>query len=73
VALTKAYAYVIIGDTSMKWNTVHVYSIDTKVVKIDGSHTLLKRTEKPVSLSEGLSICAELERYKHVVELRRAS
>jgi hypothetical protein len=57
----------------MKWNTVHVYSIDTKVVKIDGSHTLAKRTEKPVSLSEALRLCSELERYKHVVEIRRAS
>jgi len=57
----------------MIWSTVDVYSIDTKVTNIDGSHTVVKRTEKPVSLSEALRLCAELEEYKHVVELRKAS
>lgn len=57
----------------MTWTTVDVYSIDTKVTNIDGSHELLKRTVKPVSLSEALRLCAELEEYKHVVELRKAS
>jgi len=55
------------------WSTVDVYSIDTKVTHIDGSHDLVKRTVKPVSLSEALRLCAELEEYKHVVELRKAS
>ena len=55
------------------WSTVNVYSIDTKVTNIDGSHTVVKRTEKPVSLSEALRLCAELEEYQHVVELRKAS
>jgi hypothetical protein len=58
---------------STKWNTVDVYSIDTKVTNIDGSHELLKRTEKPVSLREALRVCAELEEAQHVVELRKAS
>ena len=57
----------------MTWTTVNVYSIDTKVTHIDGSHDLVKRTVKPVSLSEALRLCAELEEYKHVVELRKAS
>jgi len=58
---------------STKWNTVDVYSIDTKVTNIDGSHELLKRTEKSVCLREALRVCAELEEAQHVVELRKAS
>lgn len=57
----------------MTWTTVDVYSIDTKVTHIDGSHDLVKRTDKPVSLSEALEVCKTLERYKHVVELRKVS
>ena len=57
----------------MKWNTVDVYSIDKRVTNIDGSHTVGKRTESPVSLSEALRLCAELEEAQHVVELRKAS
>ncbi len=57
----------------MTWTTVNVYSIDTKVTHIDGSHDLVNRADKPVSLSEALEVCKRLERYKHVVELRRVS
>jgi hypothetical protein len=55
-----------------------VYSIDTKVVPITGDWTrvnsymgLIKRTEKPVSLSEADRMLSELQSKGHIVELRR--
>jgi len=52
---------------SMKWNTVDVYSV------VEEGSGLVKRTEEPVSLSEGLEVCTEWETKGHVVELRRVS
>jgi hypothetical protein len=49
----------------------NVYSIDTKVINIDKSYNLVKRTESPVSLSEADRILSELQSQGHVVELRR--
>lgn len=48
-----------------------VYSIDTKVINIDKSHNLVKRTASPVSLSEADRMLSELRSKGHVVELRR--
>ena len=52
-----------------KWNTVEVFSEDRSVVL--QAPKLTKRTEKPVSLSEGLQLCSELEAQGHVVEIKR--
>ena len=49
----------------------NVYSIDTKIVNIDKSHNLVKRTEKPVSLSVADKMLSELQSKGHIVELRR--
>lgn len=48
-----------------------VYSIDTKIVNIDKSHNLVKRTASPVSLSVADKMLSELQSKGHVVELRR--
>ena len=48
-----------------------VYSIDTKVINIDKSHNLVKRTASPVSLSEADRMLSELRSKGHIVELRR--
>jgi hypothetical protein len=60
-------------DSASTWNTVDVYSIDKKITRIAGTSMLEKRTETPLSLSEGLSLCRRLETEGHVVELRRIS
>ncbi len=58
-------------EQAMTWSTVDVYSIDKKITRIAGTSMLTKRTETPLSLSEGLSLCRRLEEEGHVVELRR--
>ena len=50
-----------------------IYSIDTKITNIDGSHNLVKRTEKPLKLTEAISKAAKLEKMKHIIELRKVS
>jgi len=76
-ALTKASKCVIIARAlymnGTTWSTVDVYSIDTKITNLDGSHRLEKRTPTPMSLTGALAVCKQLEREHHVVELRRAS
>ena len=52
-----------------KWNTVEVFSEERSAVL--QAPKLTKRTEKPVSLSEGLELCSELEAQGHVVEIKR--
>ena len=52
-----------------KWNTVEVFSEERSAVL--QAPKLSKRTEKPVSLSEGLELCSELEAQGHVVEIKR--
>ena len=44
-----------------------IYSIDTKITNIDGSHNLVKRTEKPLELTEAISKAAKLEKMKHII------
>ena len=50
-----------------------IYSIDTKITNIDGSHNLEKRTETPLELTEAISLAAKYERLKHIIELRKVS
>jgi hypothetical protein len=52
-----------------KWNTVEVFSEERSAVL--QAPKLSKRTAKPVSLSEGLQLCSELEAQGHVVEIKR--
>lgn len=47
-----------------------IYTIDTKITNIDGSHTLEKRTETPLSLLEAQKMASELFKEGHVVEFR---
>jgi hypothetical protein len=54
-----------------KWNTVDVFSEEKTAVLDDPS--LKKRTAKPLSLSEGLLLCSELEGRGHIVEVRKVS
>ena len=49
-----------------------IYTIDTKITNIDGSHTLEKRTETPVSLLEAQKIASQMFKEGHVVEFRLA-
>lgn len=55
------------------WTTVDVYSINTKITNLDGSHALIKRTPIPMSLTGALAVCKQLEMEHHIVELRKAS
>jgi hypothetical protein len=54
-----------------KWTTVEVFSEESSAVL--QAPTLTKRTANPVSLSEGLQLCAELEAQGHIVEMKRMS
>ena len=56
-----------------QWNTVQVYSIQKDEVVSENTSRLTLRTPEPVSLSEGLRVCAEYESRGHVVELRKTS
>lgn len=49
-----------------------VYSIDPKVISISRQYSLVKRTEKPLSLLEASQYGAELNSQGHLVELRRS-
>jgi len=58
----------------MKWQTVDVYSVEKRDYDEDDNESVMvKRTETPVSLSEGLAVCTDWETKGHVVELRRVS
>lgn len=50
-----------------------IYSIDTKITNIDGSHNLEKRTKAPLSISEAVSAAVKLETKGHIIELRKVS
>ena len=50
--------------------TFEIYSIDRKLTNIDGSHRLVRRTEKPLSLMEATKIASEYSKKGHVVEFR---
>lgn len=50
--------------------TFEIYSIDKKLTNIDGSHRLVRRTEKPLSLLEATQIASEYSKRGHVVEFR---
>jgi|TARA_B110000977_G_scaffold200474_1_gene291133 hypothetical protein len=60
-------------NMNTKWNTVEVYSISKDEVITENTSRLALRTPEPVSLSEGLRVCAEYEQMGHVVELRKTS
>jgi hypothetical protein len=60
-------------NLNTKWNTVEVYSIQKDEVVRETTSRLALRTPEPVSLSEGLRVCAEYESRGHVVELRKTS
>jgi hypothetical protein len=55
-------------DTALR--TFDIYTIDTKVTNIDGSHALEKRTEKPLSLLEAQKEASKWFKKGHVVEFR---
>ena len=61
------------SDEANRWNTVDVYSINKHETRVAGASMLEMRTETPVSLSEGLSLCRRVEDEGHVVELRRVT
>ena len=56
-------------EDKYKWNKVEVFSEESSAIL--QAPKLTKRTEKPVSLSEGLELCSELEAQGHVVEIKR--
>ena len=57
----------------MEEHAFDVYSIDTKVINIDKSHNLEKRTEAPLSLHDAVSKATELESQGHVIMLEKVS
>lgn len=57
----------------MEEHAFDVYSIDTKVINIDKSHNLEKRTEVPLSLRDAVSKATELESQGHVIMLEKVS
>lgn len=63
-----AEQYVIMED-----HQFIVYSIDTKVINIDKSRNVEKRTEVPLSLRDAVSKATELESQGHVIMLERVS
>ena len=56
-------------EDKYKWNKVEVFSEESSAIL--QAPKLSKRTDKPVSLSEGLQLCSELEAQGHVVEIKR--
>ena len=50
-----------------------IWSIDKKIVNIDGSHNLEKRTKAPLRITEAISKAVSLEGQGHIIELRRVS
>lgn len=57
----------------MKDHSFDVYSIDTKVINIDKSYNLVKRTDTPLSLRDAVSKAQQYESEGHVIELRKVS
>ena len=57
----------------MAQNQFDVYSIDTKVINIDKTYNLVKRTDTPLSLHAAVSKAREYELQGHVIELRKVS
>ena len=49
------------------------YSIDTKIINIDKTWNLEKRTEAPLSIHAAVSLATKLERQGHIIELRKVS
>jgi|TARA_B110001454_G_scaffold210150_1_gene224394 hypothetical protein len=58
-------------NKNLKWNTVDVFSEERDALLKDAK--LSKRTAKPLTLSEGLQLCSELEGRDHIVEIRKVS
>tara|TARA_B100000470_G_C19703778_1_gene352219 strand:- start:93 stop:302 length:210 start_codon:yes stop_codon:yes gene_type:complete len=58
-------------NSKHKWNTVNVFSEEKSALLKDAK--LSKRTAKPLTLSEGLQLCSELEGRDHIVEIRKVS
>ena len=50
-----------------------VYSIDTKIINIDRSHNLEKRTKAPLRLHRAVSLATKLERKGHVTMIEKVS
>ena len=50
-----------------------VWSIDTKIINIDRTHNLEKRTEAPLKISDAVSKAVKLEGQGHIIELRKVS
>ena len=50
-----------------------VYSIDTKIINIDKSYRLEKRTEAPLRISDAVSLATKLESEGHVIMLEKVS
>ena len=67
-ALTMGELYGI-----MEGYMFNVYSIDTKITNIDGSHNLEKRTAAPLKLHRAVSLATKLEGQGHIIELRKVS
>ena len=57
----------------MEEHAFDVYTIDTKVINIDKTYNLVKRTEAPLSLRDAISKAQEYESEGHVIELRKVS
>ena len=66
-ALTMAREYVIMESLYEVW------SIDTKIINIDRTHNLEKRTEAPLKISDAVSKAVKLEGQGHIIELRKVS
>ena len=66
--MTNAEQYDIMAQ-----NQFDVYSIDTKVINIDKTYNLVKRTDTPLSLHAAVSKAREYEDQGHVIELRKVS
>ena len=66
-ALTMASLYGIMADM------YDIYSIDTKIINIDRSHNLEKRTKAPLSITQAISLAVKLEGQGHIIELRKVS
>ena len=50
-----------------------VWSIDTKIINIDRTHNLEKRTEAPLRITAAVSKAVKLEGQGHIIELRKVS
>ena len=50
-----------------------IWSIDKKIVNIDGSHNLEKRTDAPLRITYAVSKAVKLEGQGHIIDLRRVS